>query len=179
MTGWRTELTVRRLDRRLRGAVPRSARRAIRRDVRANLELASRELGEREAIRRFGDIEGAASEYRAGFAREREFQPERGAWAALFVTVLLLAVTFARIPTFNLVDTFDRHTGATTWSWEVWRLWRFEGDVSDGTLFEGTVYSYAYLVFALSAFVIWSRAWRLLRPLGDVPPRRRAEDSPD
>jgi hypothetical protein len=165
MTGWRTELTVWRLDRRLRGEVPRSARKTIRRDVRANLAEASQELGESEAIRRFGGIESAASEYRAAFPPVRGFQPERGAWAALLVTLLLLAVTFVRIPTFNMVDTFDRHTGATTWSWEVWRLWRFEGNVSEGTLFEGTVYSYAYLAFALAAFILWSRAWRVIRPI--------------
>jgi hypothetical protein len=126
--------------------------------------VASQEVGEREAIRGFGDIKAAASEYRAAVGRERGFRPDRGIWAALVVTFVLLAVTFIRIPTFNMVDTFDRHTGAKTWEWEVWRLWRFEGDVHTGTLFEGTVYSYAYVIFSLAAFVLWSRALHLLRP---------------
>lgn len=163
MNGWRTELTVWRLDRRLRGAVPRGARRAIRRDVRANLHEASQQVGEHEAIGRLGDIDTVASEYRAAAARDRGgFRPDRGVRAALVVTAVLLVVTFVRIPTFNTVDTFDRHTGAKTWEWEVWRLWRFEGDVGTGTLFESTIYRYAYLILSLAAFILWSRAWRLL-----------------
>jgi hypothetical protein len=165
MRAWRTELNVWKLDRRLRGAVPWGARRAIRRDVRANLREAAGHVGEREAIDRFGDLDVVASEYRAAAGRERGgFRPDSGLRAALVVTALLLALSFVRIPTFNMIDTFDRHTGATTWEWDVWRLWRFGGDVHTGTLFEGTVYGSTVLLLALAAFVLWSRAWRLLRP---------------
>jgi hypothetical protein len=165
MRAWRTELTVWKLDRRLRGAVPWGARRAIRRDLRANLREATGHVGEREAIVRFGDLDAVASEYRAAAGRERDgFRPDSGLRAALVVTALLLALSFVRVPTFNMVDTFDRHTGATTREWDVWRLWRFGGDVNSGTLFEGTVYGSTVVLFALAAFVLWSRAWRLLRP---------------
>ncbi len=74
---------------------------------------------------------------------------------------LLLLLTIVRIPTFGTIEFFDRHTGATTWEWGVWRLWRFGGDARADTLLEGTIYSYAFILVPLIAFVVWARPWRL------------------
>jgi hypothetical protein len=79
---------------------------------------------------------------------------------------LLAGLALIRVPSFNTIDVFERHTGATTWSWEVWRLWRFSEDVGTDTLFEANVYWTALVLFAAVAFGVWSRTWRLL----DVTP---------
>jgi hypothetical protein len=164
MTGVKTELLIRRLDRRLRRDVPYRRRRAIRRDVRANLRAAAQEHGEREAIRRLGDPDELAADYRAAAGRgETPFRPDGGTRAAVWTTLALLAADLVRIPTFGMIDTFDPHTGAQRWEWGVRYLCESHGDTRTGTLLEGSVYSTAFLVFGAAAFLIWSRAWRLFR----------------
>jgi hypothetical protein len=84
-----------------------------------------------------------------------------GLKAALVTTVLLAALALIRVPTFNAIDVFDRHTGAMTWSWQVWHLWRFGGDVHTDTLFEADVYWTAFILVGAVAFGIRSYAGRL------------------
>jgi len=162
MTGWRIEIALARLARALRRrGVGYRRRRDIVADVRANLSAASRDFGEREAVRRLGEVRTLAAEYAQG-ERTDGLRLGSGARAALLTCALLLGLTLIRIPTFGTIDAFDPHTGATTWSWGVWRLWRFGGDTRTDTLFEGTVYSYAYILIALLVMLVWSRPWRLL-----------------
>lgn len=164
MTGWRTRLALLGLGRALRRrGVGRHERRAILADVHANLHAAAADFGEREALRRIGRLDALADAYANGRDVRR---PSVGAGltAVAIALLALLALTLVRVPTFGLVDEFDRHTGATTWNWEVWRLWRFGGDARTDTLFEGTVYSYAFILVPLLVFAVWSRPWRLARP---------------
>jgi hypothetical protein len=164
MTGVRTELLIRRLDRRLRRDVPYRRRRAIRRDVRANLRAATQEHGEREAIRRLGDLDELAADYRAAAGRgELPFRPDSGTRAAVWTTVALLILDLVRIPTFGMINVFDRYTGTQQWEWGIRYICRFHGDLATSTLFEGSVYGTAFLAFGVAAFSIWSRPWRLLR----------------
>jgi len=140
MTGWRTWAALARLRRELRRCgVPAAQRREIAADVRANLHAAAGDFGEREALRRLGSLRTIAASYAEG---RREARPHVGAGitAAATVFAALAVLTLIRVPTFNAVDVFDRHTGATTWRWEVWRLWQFGGDVRTDTLLEGTIY---------------------------------------
>jgi HAAS len=162
MSTIRTELLIARLDCRLRRDVPYLRRRAIRREVRANLADAAQLVGEREAIRRLGDVDELAAEYRSVAGRgEMPFRPDSGVRALLWTTLALLVVDLVRIPTFNMVNTFDAHTGKQHWEWGVRYLWRFHGDIRTNTLFEGDAYWTSVLLFCLAAFLIWSRAWRL------------------
>jgi hypothetical protein len=172
MTGLKTERVIRRLDRRLSGDVPFSRRRAIRREVRANLRAAGNDVGETEAIRRLGDIDEVAADYRtaAGLGR-RPFRPDKGVRAVLWTWLGLLLVAVIRIPTFGMVDMFDAHTGAQEWDWGIRYLFEFRGDIPTSTLFEGDVYWTAFIAFGTAAFLVGSRAWRLLpafRPRPDT-----------
>lgn len=157
------ESTVWRIDRRLRRDVPLSARRAIRREVRANLQAAAHELGTEEALRRFGDVTTVANEYRASAARPDAVRIDRGVRAALFTLVGLLVLTVVRIPTFGMVTTFDAFTNEQEWHLQLWRLGELSGDIATRTLFEGTVYSYSFILVPLLAFLLWSRSWRYVR----------------
>ena len=164
MTGLQTELLIWRLDRRLRRDVPYRRRRTIRREVRANLGEATQLLGEQEAIRQLGDVDEIAAEYRAAAGRgELPFRPDSGVRAVIWTTLALLTLTFIRIPTFGMVDTFDAHTGQQQWEWGIRYLWLFHGDIRTSTLFEGTVFWTTFLLAGIAAFLLWSRAWRLRR----------------
>ena len=167
MTGLRTQLLIWRLDRRLRRDVPHGRRRAIRREVRANLGEATQLLGEQEAIRQLGDVDDIAAEYRTAAGRgDRPFRPDSGVRAVIWTTLALLTLTLIRIPTFGMVDTFDAHTGQQQWEWGVRYFWLFHGDIRTSTLFEGSVFWTTFLTFGITAFLIWSRAWRLRRHRG-------------
>ena len=164
MTGLKTELLIWQLDRRLRRDVPYRRRRTIRREMRANIGEAAQLLGEREAIRQLGDLDEIAADYRAAAGRrEPPFRPDTGLGAVVWTTLLLLTITLVRVPTFGMVDTFDAHTGQQRWEWGVRYLWRFHGDISTSTLFEGTVFWPAFLLVGVAVFLIFSRAWRLRR----------------
>lgn len=156
------ERTVWRIDRRLRRDVPFSARRAIRRDIRANLRTAAQEIGPEEALRSFGEVTTVAEDYRAAAARPDAVRVDRGLIAATCTLFVLLLLTVVRIPTFGMVTTFDAFTNEREWHVQLWRLGELSGDIATRTLFEATVYSYSFLLFPLVAFLLWSRAWRYL-----------------
>jgi hypothetical protein len=167
-----TEWTVWRIDRRLRRDVSFSARRAIRRDVRANLRAAAQEVGEAEALRRFGDVAAVAEDYRAAAARPDAVRVDRGLLAAAYTLLSLLVLAVVRVPTFGMVTTFDAFTNKQEWHVQLWRLGEFSGDIATRTLFEATVYSYSFVLFPLLAFAVWSRAWRYLARKRYVRPSR-------
>jgi hypothetical protein len=158
MTGWRTRLALVRMRRELRRhGVPAGRRREIAAEVGANVHAAAADFGEREALRRLVDLDALA----AGYADDRA-EPGAdvvaGLKAAIVATALLAALALIRVPTFNAVDVFDRHTGAMTWTWQVWHLWRFGGDVRTDTLFEADVYWTAFVLVGALAFGIRSHA---------------------
>jgi hypothetical protein len=154
------EWTVWRINQRLRRDVPFSARRAIRRDVRANLRAAAEEVGDDEALRRFGDVTSVAEDYRAASARPDAVRVDRGLIAGACTLLALLVLTVVRVPTFGMVTTFDGFTNEQEWRLQLWRLGELSGDITTRTLFEATVYSYSLVLFPLLAFLVWSRAWR-------------------
>lgn len=168
-----TEWTVWRIDRRLRRDVPFSARRAIRRELRANLRAAAAEVGEEEALRRFGNVSAVADEYRAAAARKDVVRVDSGVRAAIVTFAALVLLTLIRIPTFGMVTTFDAFTNEQEWHVQLWRLGELSGDIATRTLFEATVYSYSFLLFPLLAFLVWSRSWRYFTRR----PARRSADA--
>jgi hypothetical protein len=162
VTGWRTRAALLRLARALRRhEMPRRRRREIIAEIAANLHVATADFGEREALRRLGSIDALAGAYAEG-QPATGLRAAAGLRAALGVLLALVALSLLRVPTFGAIDVFDRHTGTTTWIWEVSHLWRFGGDTATGTLFEGTVYSAALVLLPALAFAIWSRPWRLM-----------------
>jgi hypothetical protein len=136
-----SEWTVWRINQRLRRDVPFSARRAIRHDVRANLRAAAEEVGEDEALRRFGDVTSVAEDYRAASARPDAVRVDRGLIAAACILLALLVLTVLRVPTFGMVTTFDAFSNEQEWHLQIWRLGQLSGDITTRTLFEATVYS--------------------------------------
>jgi hypothetical protein len=164
MTGVRTELKLHKLNRALAHRnVPPAQRREILRDLKANLQAAKADVGERQALRQLGDLDAMAGDYITGTEQPRP-QIRAGILAVIGTLSVLIGLTLVRIPTFGTIEVFDRHTGATTWHYQLWRLGEVGGDVRTSTLFEATVYSYAYLIFAALAFVLGSRLWRPLLP---------------
>jgi hypothetical protein len=160
MTTLRIEWLVWRINHRLRPDVPATSRRDIRREVRSHLRAAARDIGLTQARFQFGDIDEVSLEYRNAVGDHHRVRIDAGVRAALIVLTVLLALTFIRVPTFGTMQYFDRYTRDTDWEWTVWRLWHFGGDTTTDTLFEGTVYSYALILFPLVAFALWSRCWR-------------------
>lgn len=56
---------------------------------------------------------------------------------------------------------------------QLWRLGELSGDIETRTLFEATVYSYAFILFPLLAFLVWSRSRRYVAHKGHFRPSRR------
>jgi hypothetical protein len=167
MTGVRTELTLLRLNRFLiRRNVPYRQRRGILRDLRRNIGDAAERTDERTALNQLGDIEEMATAYSSASDRRRP-RTRTGIVAATWTLVILVTLSVVRIPTFGTIDAFDRYTGATTWHIQLWRLAELGGDTTSQTLFQATVYSYAYLLLPALAFFVAARPWRL--------PRRRPD----
>jgi hypothetical protein len=164
MTSLRSEWKLHRLNRRLiRRNVPLRERRSIVHDVRVNLTDAAGDLGERTALQRLGDTDELAAAYTSPSQRHRP-RVRNGIVAAAWTFAALVTVTLGRIPTFGTIEVFDRHTGATTWHVQLWRLGEFSGDATQDTLFEATIYSYGYLLGLAIAFGLGARLWLLRHP---------------
>jgi hypothetical protein len=106
-----------------------------------------------------------ADAYSAAIDRRRA-RTRTAVIAATWTLAALVALTMVRIPTFGTIDVFDRYTGGTTWHNQLWRLGEMGGDTTSRTLFHATVYSYAYLMLPVLAFVVAARLLRR-RPSGE------------
>lgn len=159
----KTELVLWRLDRRLRRDVSFGRRRAIRRELRANLRDTTRDVGEREALRRLGGLDELTVEYRVAAGEAAPVRLDSGVRAVTVTTAMLLLLSLIRIPTFGTIEFFDPHTGSQQWQWGIRYFAEFHGDARTDTLFAGTVFSPAFLVLGTAAFAIAARAWRYRR----------------
>lgn len=164
MTRLGTELTLRRLNRRLiRRNVALSQRRQIIGDLRANIDDATRHVGERAALEQLGDLDQLAADY-APLGQPHRPIMRTGIIAAIGTFAALVTLSLVRIPTFGTIEVFDRRTGETRWHVQLWRLGELSGDATQNTLFEATVYSYGYCLVVAVAFAIGARLWRLRPP---------------
>jgi hypothetical protein len=153
----RIETVVKRLDWRLEGRVPRSRRRQIRRELRANLSAAADEVGTEEAIRRLGDVRDLAAEYleyetgrlrmRAGFA------------AALVVVVLLELLGLALLESFRAG--FEAGGGSGPWRYSFWP-YELEGTAGRRDSWSISIGWAGLFGLPLLAFLVFARSWRLL-----------------
>ena len=163
MTGLRTELKLQQVNRRLiRRNVPLVERHGIIRDLRANLRDAEQLIGEQSALDQLGDLDDLAADYASSCHRNRP-RIRAGLIAAAWTLIILATVSLVRVPTFGMIDTFDPHTGATTWHVQWWRLGAMSGDTTSDTLFEATVNSYGFGLAVAAAFILGARLWRFGR----------------
>lgn len=157
MRNLRIETAIRRLDWRLEGRVPRRRRRQIRRELRANLAEAAADFGEVEALRRLGDLRELAREYLD--AETGRLNLRVGAYAAV---VALAGLQLAGILLLHGFQAgLEAAGGSGPAHFSLWPL-SFETAPEDGVLFTATVAWPALVGFPLLAFLVWSRAWRLL-----------------
>jgi hypothetical protein len=179
MNTTRIELTLLRLSWKLRSGVEPSRRKAIRRELRAHLRASAADVGREEALRRLGDLDELAREYReTERGRPRGLRIGSGVVAAISVWVLLIVLDGRTIMSWNDLESrgnFD------PWSWTLGApngkasLLTFSGDVERGLLLDVGVHRLGYLLLPLLAFLVGVRVWRALRrPRSVPPPWRRA-----
>lgn len=153
------EAALRHLDWRLEGRVPRSRRRQIRRELRANLADAAAELGEDEALRRLGSLRSLARDYLE--ADGGRVKLRAGVYAAL---VALAALQLAGLLLLRAYQAgFAAAGGTGGWSYRPWPF-ALEHDPGESLTFAITAAWPAMLGIPALAFLLWSRPWRLLRP---------------
>jgi hypothetical protein len=139
-------------------------RRAVRRELRAHLREASEDVGVREAIRRAGDPADVASDYAELDSGPRPWRPRAGALAAVVVYLLLVVLQqrelrLERAPEWGSFD---------PWSADLW-LFHLHGDMERTLVFHIWVQDIAYVLLPLLAFLVFSRAWRRVRPTLERP----------
>lgn len=182
MTTVRTELALLRLSWKLRRGVEPGRRRAIRRELRAHLRASAADVGRNDALRRLGDLDELARDYReAERGQRRGLRVGSGVVAGIAVWVLLIVLDGRTIQSWNDLESrgdFD------PWSWTLGApngaasLLTFRGDVELGLLLDVEVHRLGYLLLPVLAFLIGARAWRALRRPRSLPPRwRRAAPS--
>lgn len=153
----RIETVVKRLDWRLEGRVPRSRRRQIRRELRANLSAAADEVGTEEAIRRLGDVRDLAAEY---LEYETGRLPMRAGFAAALVTVVLLElVGLALLESFRAG--FEAGGGSGPWHYSLWP-YELEGTAGPRDSWSISISWVGLVGLPLLAFLVLARSWRLL-----------------
>jgi hypothetical protein len=160
----RIELALLRLSWKLRGDAEPARRRAIRRELRAHVRASAAEVGPEEALRRLGDLDELAGEYReAEHGRPRGLRIGSGVVAAVAVWVLLIVLDGRTLMSWNDLESrgdFD------PWSWTLAApngkasLLTLSGDVERGLLLDVGVHRLGYLLLPVLAFLIGARFWR-------------------
>jgi hypothetical protein len=151
------ESVIQKLDWQLEGRVPRSRRREIRKELRANLAAAAEEVGTEEAIRRLGNVRDLAGEY-------LEFETGKihvrtGLYAALVAVVFLELLGLALLDGFREGFEAAGGTGSSHYS-----FWPYSIEASAGSQSAWSI-SIAWpglFGVPLLAFLGWARSWRLL-----------------
>jgi hypothetical protein len=147
-------------------AAPDRARRAIRRELRANLQAAAAQMSAKEAVRQLGDLRQLAlgyveAQYGPGNLRPRWL---RGVCWALGTEVVLLALTFATHSAFIAGVQAGNPRPNGTYSWPGLHLLGIGGNVTfhDGSSSAFSLsFSLWILLYLLAALVLGGQLWRL------------------
>jgi hypothetical protein len=147
--------------------MPGRRRRAIRREMRANLRAASAELGTTEAIRRLGDLRPLAIEYTEAHYGEQRPRPNlRGLliWSPLAALALVVVILTGLESFMDGVEAAGVAPGIHEWTTLSPFVWgEVEYDASGR--FRGVEFriSVAFLLaYVLVAVVLGGRLWRLV-----------------
>jgi hypothetical protein len=148
--------------------LPGKRRKAIRRDLRADLWASAEEVGAKEAVRRLGSLHRLAAEYVLAEYGEEKPPPRylKGIFWAALVEVGLLIVVIARI------GAFEHGLGAAgatdgTYAFSPLGGWgpRYETTLEDGDL-AGFMLDFSNVLPIIGVlavvFLIGSRYWRML-----------------
>ena len=152
----RIELAVLRIDWELDGRIPWRVRRRLKNELRSNLIAATESNGAKAAVSQLGDLRVLSASYLEIY--RGRVDARRGAWAAV--------ITYAAIQVLAIVVFLAFQSGIVVGgghggSYELLPgFGPFQGSVNHG--YEMEILSPAHLVLMLAAFLIGSRAWRVL-----------------
>jgi hypothetical protein len=157
MRNLRIEGAIKEIDWQLKGWVSRGQRREIRKELRANLSAAAEEVGPEEALRRLGSPPEVAAEY---------LEAERGRINFRDGVLLVVIVAVASVVVGGTLQAIFRA------GFEAARMGKerasvgplsFEGDPAIGAhSYMGDISWPLFIALLVVAFVLGSRAWRLL-----------------
>ena len=148
-------------------SLPGRSRRAIRRELRANLRASAAELGRAEAIRRLGSLRRLSREYLDAEYGHDGSRPQllRGVFWALTIEAVIIVALIGGFESFLAGVESAGRPGPGTYSWNSLSLLGLSGEVSyDATglsEFSFLVSGFAPL-YVLAGFIVGSRLWRLV-----------------
>ena len=158
----RIEFVVRRVDARLDGIVPWRRRKAIRRELRANLREAAAAVGANQAIYSLGGVRELAAAYVEGC--RGAINVRAGSIAAGAVLFLLGLVGFVIL--FAYSEGFLAASGVGDWAYNFYGLFEGSGHIVShvkngvGDTFTVAVLTPLDLLLAVVAGVLASRPWK-------------------
>ncbi|MGN9812804.1 hypothetical protein ACTMSW_26055 [Micromonospora sp. BQ11] len=147
--------------------LPNRAKRARRRETRANLYAAAAEVGAAEAIRGLGDLRRLAAEYRTAEYGETGAQPSYSGAVVGLLLVQVAASAFMQGGTHafvaGLLAAAPDATGTFQWSGIPYLTAPVTVTAVDGTQrTAGGAFTSLFYLLWLAAFVLGGRLWRLL-----------------
>lgn len=157
----RMEWVMLRIDWTLEARVPWRVRRQLKSELRSNLRAASDSVGMKIAIQRLGNLEELGGSYLE--VHRGRVNVRAGVWAAVLTYAAIQVVSIAVFRAFSagIFEGGGRGGGG----YEVLPgFGPFAGTVNQGHMvFTWLFLSPAHLLLMLAAFLIGSRAWRLVR----------------
>jgi len=152
----RIELAVLRIDWELDGRIPWRVRRRLKNELRSNLIAATESNGAKSAVSQLGDLRALGASYLEIY--RGRVDARRGAWAAV---ITYAAIQVLAVAVFLAFQSGIVAGGGHGGSYELLAgFGPFQGSVNHG--YEMEILSPAHLVLMLAAFLIASRAWRVL-----------------
>ena len=147
----RIEWAVQRVDFELDARVPRSRRRQIRTELRANLLEAAHAVGAKAAVGQLGDLHKLAMSYLDVYRGRWDFRA--GSWAAV-VTYLAIQVVASAI--FAGFSTGVLASGGHEATYAFWNGFGPFGGSASGHSFQLLILSPAHVLLMAAAFVLGS-----------------------
>jgi hypothetical protein len=152
----RIELAILRIDWELDGRIPWRVRRRLKNELRSNLIAAAEPNGAKAAVSQLGDLRAFGASYLEIY--RGRVDARRGAWAAV---ITYAAIQILAVAVFLAFQSGIVAAGGHGGSYELLPgFGPFQGSVNHG--YEMEILSPAHLVLMLAAFLIGSRAWRVL-----------------
>jgi hypothetical protein len=148
-------------------SLPGRSRRAVRRELRANLRASAAELGRAEAIRRLGGLRRLSREYLDAEYGHDGPRPQllRGMFWAFTIEAVILVTLISGFESFLAGVESAGQPDPGTYSWNSLSLLGLSGDVSyDATGLSEFNFKFSglALLYMVAGFILGSRLWRLV-----------------